>query len=65
MTTKLEQKKLDSRNEIKKRLKGFDHRTIGTRELLEYAIRNAVLYKYQKNLLLIETVAKLVNNELD
>ena len=61
--TKLEQRELKIRKQIHQALKSIDLKTIGTRELLDYAMRNAILYKYQKTLLLVETFAKLDNGE--
>lgn len=54
------------RRQIKKALDDakIDNGQLATRELLEETIRRARLYKYQKVLLLVETIAKTNEGEL-
>jgi len=59
------EKTLQIRNEVKDKIHDLDNKTIGTRIIIEEALRRASLYKYQKVLLTIEIGSKLNNGELD
>jgi len=59
------EKTLQIRNEVKDKIHDLDNKTIGTRIIIEEALRRASLYKYQKVLLMIEIGSKLNNGELD
>jgi len=39
------------------------HKTKETREIIEYALKTASLYKYQKVLLMVEIIGKLTDGE--
>lgn len=60
---KLETRKLEIRKQVEKALRPIDKRTIGTREILEYALKNAQLFKIQKVLMMAEIMARLNDGE--
>lgn len=53
------------RNEVKEKIHDLDNKTIGTRIIIEEALKRASLYKSQKVLLMIEISSKLNDGELD
>jgi hypothetical protein len=53
------------KKELRKLLKDFDNRTVATRVLLEFALERASIYKYQKELMVIEIQEKLKDGEYE
>lgn len=60
MLTKLQKRKLEIKQKIRQALKdaGIDSKTVETRALIEVALERATMYKYQKMLMLVETIQK-------
>lgn len=61
--TKLEERKLKARKDIRKALKNIGNKKVETEAIIEVALMRASMYKYQKVLLMIEILAKLDDGE--
>jgi len=61
--SKLLERRIHTRQEVRKALKGIDNKKVGTEAIIEYALERASMYKYQKVLLMIEIMSKLDDGE--
>ncbi len=61
--SKLEEKKIKAKQDVRKALKDVDNKKIGTEAIIEFALERASMYKYAKVLLMIEIIAKLNDGE--
>ncbi len=58
-------KEFQLKTQLRKLLRDFDNRTVATRILLEFALERAAIYKYQKELMVIEILEKLKDGEYE